>query len=473
MATKHEARPDSSLLHDLTAIVGRENVLASAEDREEYAYDAAGPGRVEAGLRRKPPLPDAVVRPASVEEVRRVVRLASDRPFPIVPYGGGTGVLGGTVPVEGGVVLDLRRLDRLLRVNADAGVVFVQAGAILGGLAETLEKHGLLLGHDPWSQGIATVGGAISTGGAGYLAARYGTIAEQVLGLEVVLPGGGLLEARQVSASAGPRLHCLFVGAEGALGVITAATLRVFPLPERRTLRAFAFGAFEPGYNAVLEMGRRGVRPSMIDYSQRPPTAEALLYLAFEGLAGEVEAHQREGVAICMRYGGRDLGAAEAQRFWDNRHAPAEMWAKRNAAGRRFARASPWSPGQPGQFWDYLDPAVPPERLLEYKRRCEALLAQAGLAAREFDIWGRPDLFTVVVITPEGKTADPVRSAQASERIMRLAQEMGGSMEFVHGVGVKLLGLLPSEPGAGLEALRAVKKALDPANIMNPGKLGL
>ena len=464
------------LAQALTSIVGREHVLVSTNDREEYAFDAYSP----AGVRERLPsgeeggtvLPDVVARPGSAQEVQGIVRLANDRRTPIVPFGGGTGVMGAAVPEHGGIVVDLRRMDRTLEVSADGLTASVQAGALLQDVDRALGHQGLMLGHDPWSQAIATVGGAISTNGVGYLAARYGSMGEQVLGLEVVLPTGDLLESKKVSAVAGAWLHPLFIGAEGTLGIITAVTLRAFPLPERRALRALAFDDFPAGYAAILAMGRRGVRPSMIDYSEEPVSQvkQATLYLAFEGFADEVEALERMGLAICLEHGGRDLGADEASRFWESRHATAEAWAQRNAQGRRFGRARlPWG----RQWFDYLHAALPPEAVLDYKGRCDSLLAEAGLQAREYAIWGRADLFSLLIGGPPADEEGASKAREVSERLLRMAQDLGGSMEYCHGVGLKLRALMPRELGAGMEALRAIKSALDPGNIMNPGKLGL
>ena len=467
----------SSIPHELATalarLVGDEHVLASAEQRGEYAFDAFPPAKMRQALGERHVLPDVVVRPGSVQEVQGIVRLANDRLTPIVPYGAGTGVMGAAVPVHGGTVVDMRRLDSVLEVSVNGLTAQVQAGALLQHVDRELNDKGLMLGHDPWSQPIATVGGAISTDGVGYLAARYGSMGEQVLGLEVVLPSGGLLQGNKVSTTAGAWLYPLFVGAEGTLGIVTAATLRVFPAPERRAVHAFAFDDFAAGFTAILAMGRRGVRPSMIDYSEEPlsQSDHATLYLAFEGFAAEAEALENLGLGVCLEHGGRDLGAEEAIRFWETRHSTAEGWEARNAQGRRFARAQGSWGG--GQWFDYLHLALPPETVLDYKRRCEALLAEAGLQAREYAIWGRPDLFSVAIVGSSTEAADTARAREVSETLVRMAQDLGGSMEYCHGVGLKLRDYMPRELGAGMGALRAIKAALDPNNIMNPGKLGL
>jgi FAD/FMN-containing dehydrogenase len=461
----------ASAVRSLKNIVGPEHVLTGDDEREEYAFDAFPPDRVVKALGGEPAGPAAIVRPGSTDEVRALVRLANESGTPIVPFGAGTGVMGAAVPVRGGLVIDLGRMQSVRHLDADGLVVQVEAGIRLKALNDTLRDKGLMLGHDPWSQPIATLGGAISTDGVGYLAARYGSMGEQVLGLEVVLPDGELIEAKNISLSAGAVPHRLFVGAEGALGIITAAVVRAFPMPETRMLHAIAFESFAKGYAAILAMGRRDVRPSMIDYSEEPLVRgdESVLYLAFEGMEARVAVEQREGLRLCEGHGGRDLGQAEARRFWDERHLSAERWERRNAEGRSLARReAPWTRGL-----DYLHLALPVDRVLDYRERSLALIEETGLEVREVAIWGRPDLFSLMLADPANGERPTDLLDATSQRLLELAQDMGGSMEYCHGVGLKLQRLMERELGGGMLLLRAVKSALDPGNIMNPGKLGL
>ena len=184
---------NSSTLRSFENIVGDANVLADPYDLDRYSTDALTPFRafgVEDALQR---LADLVVRPATTQQVAEIVALAAQQRIPLIPYGGGTGVMVGTLPVQGGIIIDLQRMNRNLEVNHQDQTVSVEAGTVLQDLEEALDQHGLMVGHDPYSVAIATVGGAISTNGVGYRAGAIGPTGDQVVALEVALPSGRVL----------------------------------------------------------------------------------------------------------------------------------------------------------------------------------------------------------------------------------------------------------------------------------------
>ena len=322
----------------LASIVGAEHVLSAREDREDHALDAYGSWRYVEEVASGASVPDVVVRPGSAEEVQALLCFAAGEGIAVTPHGGGTGVMGGAVPLRRGIVLDLQRMDRLRSVDTDAMIAVVEAGALLAAIDDALACEGLMLGHDPWSRPIATVGGAISTDGVGYLAAAYGSMGDQVIGLEAALATGELLDARAVSLRAGPRIDHAFIGAEGTLGVITAAVLRVFPRPEVRTAHAVRFDSFAAGFGAVGAMVREGIQPSMIDLTEERDTggSHTTLYLCFEGSRAVEQVLRSEGLRLCREYGGRLLNGVGAT-FWDERHDSAARWAERTEGGRRLA----------------------------------------------------------------------------------------------------------------------------------------
>jgi len=472
-----------TLAQAIIEAVGRQSVCLDGAEVARYTWDGLGPSRGYRHLPRLKPKPRLILRPQSTEEVAAIVRYTAQEGIPVVPYGGGSGLMGGAIALAPAIVIDLTRMNRILEINRRDRMARVEAGTFLADLERALNEQGLILGHDPWSLPIATVGGAIATNGLGYRAAKYGPMGRQVLGLTAVLPDGRILRTRAVEkASVGFDLKQLFIGSEGCFGIVTEATLRVFSQPEARALVAFAFPSFEEGFVAVQALFDIGLVPTLLDFGEgfprpplgrrgrrwRPQAQEATLYLAFEGLQEEVAAQEGRAEGICQASGGRPLSQEEARQFWNHRHDIAQRYAQ-SRLSRRGGRAAASS----GLGFDYVHVALPASCVLEYRRRCQEILATHGIHPLEFGLWCTPELFSAVVtqvsLGPRGRHA----LAQAMDDMLTLAQDMGGSMEYCHGVGVRLAHLTPQELGHGLEVMRALKRALDPKGIMNPGKLGL
>ena len=459
---------DTALIESLAQVLGYDNVSTREDDLERYSADALTPSRA---FRAAPSLQktaDVVVIPRSVQQVVEVVKLASAYKVPIVPYGGGTGVMGAVLPVRGGIVIDLKGLNKVLDVNPTDRTALVEAGVVLEDLVKALDAHGLMLGHDPWSVPIATVGGTISTNGVGYRAASYGPMGAQVLGLEAVLPNGQVLITRSVPKySSGPNLNHLFIGTEGVFGVITKATLMVFRQPEKRSFSTVGFDSFDNGFKAVAEFFALGVRPTLVDLTEEPGNG-IRLYMMYEGYKEGVSAQRRRSLQVCYSFSGKDLGAGEALDYWKTRHRTGEWYRKEMLNQPRSVR---WQQRR-GRGFDYLHMALPVSQVLDYRRRSEEILARRGVKVVEYAIWTQPELFSMLLV-PDGKVTDESLGnlAEAVDEVLVLSQDMGGTMEYCHGVGVKLAHLLPREMGVGFDVAKAMKHALDPYNIMNPGKL--
>ena len=463
--------PTSTLVDRLIAIVGRDHVHRQPEVLAEAARDGLRSGRAALVPALPEALPLAVVRPATTAEVAAAIAAAGGAGVPVVPYGGGTGLMGGARSVAPGVVLDLRRMDRVLEIRPEDRTTRVQAGLVFAALNAALAPHGLVCGHDPWTVPIATVGGAISTHGLGYLAGRYGSIGDQMLGLEVVLADGTVVRTRAAErSSTGPQLRRLWIGAEGTLGVITEATLRVFPIPEERRLRSLTFPSFAAGYAAIAQMAAIGLRPAMVDFGGPPRGGgPARLNLGFEGFREEVEAAERRALAIGDGHGGTDLGPEEAREFFEDRHVdPERLRGWRRGEGREPR------PGTSGSaVFEYMHLYLPQSHALTFFDRATDIFEGAGAEVSEWGLWLQPELISLVVRrqtdTPEALMA----LRQAHDEVIRLAQDLGGSMEYVHGAGLRLAHLMEREHGAGLDVLRRIKRALDADGTFNPGKLGL
>ena len=460
---------DSSAIESLAQIVGQDNLLTSPYDLDRYSADALNPFRAFGAEAEFDRLADLVVRPGSTEEVSRIVSQAHHQGTPLVPYGGGTGVMGGTLPIRGGIIVDMGRMNRVLEVRPTDLTAQVEAGIVLQDLVDVLATHGLMPGHDPYSVPIATIGGAISTNGVGYRAAAYGPMGEQVVGLEVVLPDGRVLTTKSVPKySSGPNLNQLFIGSEGAFGIITEATIRVYRQPEAQVFATVAFDSFDHGFNAAVELLALGIHPALLDLTEEDDGIQ--LHLLFEGFKEGVAAEEQRSMEVCAQLGGRALGSEPTLLYWRDRHQSGTSY-KLNALGK--PRQVRWNrTGWRG--FDYLHLGLPISQVLEYRRGSEKILARYGVRVVEYAIWSRPELFSMLIVAdPDSDNNYRDRLSQAVEEVLRLAQDMGGIMEYCHGVGIKLNHLLAREMGIGHDVIRTIKQALDPENIMNPGKLGL
>ena len=377
--------------------------------------------------------------------------------------------MGGALSVQAGIVVDLRRMDQILDVDTQSRSARVQAGTVLEALEKRLNRDNFMLGHDPWTLPVATVGGAISTNSMGYRGGLYGSMGEQVLGLEAVLPDGEVLRTRAVpKSSAGIDLKCLLIGGEGCFGIITEATIRIFPAPEKRVLHALRFESFEVGYNAIQEMFRLRVQPAVLDFGDADVKFQggAMLYLAFEGIREIVEAEEKRALLVCEKFGAKGLPREEAERFWSDRHEIARRFMQNRRQRRERSRD--------GIYRDWIHVALPASKVLPFRAAAMEIAKKHGVQVLESGLWIQPELFSMPLgIHDDGTNKAQLTLEETVDELLHLVHEMGGSMEYTHGVGVKLAPLMAEEHGYGVEVMRRIKKTLDPKGIMNPGKMAL
>jgi alkyldihydroxyacetonephosphate synthase len=459
----------NNILTKLSRWVDPVRISTDSVRLDELSWDALSEGRIDP--RHHPPLqtPICVITPQSTDEVRRIVQFANAEKIPVVPFGGGSGLMGGALSIRLSMVIDLRAMNRILEIDVEARAARVQSGVVLESFDEKLNDVGFILGHDPWTVPVATVGGAISTNSVGYRAGIYGSMGEQVLGLEAVMPSGEILRTRAVSKhSAGLDLNALLIGAEGCFGIITEATVRIFPRPETRLFSGYLFSSFEHGYAAIQQMFQRRLRPAMLDYGDDEDRHEpgALLYLVFEGNEAIVATEEKQAASICAEHGGKPLNPKEPEEFWRGRHEIARRFMR----SRRQRRER----GRDGVYRDWIHVALPASKVLAFKRAAQEIIKRRNVRLEESGLWVQPELFSMRLGADDDETPNAQLALEETiEELLRLVQQMGGSMEYTHGVGVKLAPLMAEEHGYGLEVMQQIKRALDPNNIMNPGKMGL
>ncbi|MSP83155.1 MAG: FAD-binding protein [Alphaproteobacteria bacterium] len=414
--------------------------------------------------------PDAVAFATTIAEVAEIVRICAAHRLPIVPFGTGTGLEGGTVALHGGVSLDVSGLNRIVAVRPEDMNMTVEAGVTRKTLNTHLRDTGLFFPIDPGAD--ASLGGMAATRASGTNAVRYGTMRENVLGLTVVLADGRVVKTggQARKSAAGYDLTRLFVGSEGTLGIICEVTLKLYGVPEAMSAAVCSFPTIADAANAVIVTIQSGVpvarielidevqmgainRHAKLDYKVAPT-----LFYEFHGTtAGVVE--QAEGAqAIASDFGGTDF------RWAVKPEDRAKLWQARHDA---FYAALALRPGVKG--WA-TDVCVPISRLadciVETKRDLEASSVLAPIVGHVGD-----GNFHLTFLVDRDDPAEMAEAHRINDRMVLRALAMGGTCTGEHGIGYGKVDFLQAEHGAGVSVMRDLKRALDPANIMNPGKV--
>ncbi len=421
-----------------------------------------------------PAAPDVVCLPHTTDEVASILRVSAAHQIPVVPFGAGTSLEGHVNAVHGGITIDLREMNTILRVGGEDLDATVQAGVTRLQLNKALRETGLMFSVDPGAD--ATLGGMASTRAAGTTTVRYGTMRENVLGLTVVLADGRIIRtgSRARKSSAGYDLTRLFVGAEGTLGVITEVTVRLHPVPEAVAAAVCSFGSIEGAVATVVATIQLGIpiaRLELLDAVQMDavnrysktvyPVAPTLLFEFHSDSQAHVDEQARIVEALAREHGGRGFEWAtrleDRERLWLARHQA--MYAA--LALRPGARA--WT----------TDVCVPISRLAECITETNTDNAGAPFPIALVGHAGDGNFHLNYLIDPARQT-DIDHAQRLNDRLVRRALAMGGTCTGEHGVGYGKMTFLELEHGPGaLEVMRAIKRALDPDNRMNPGKMVL
>jgi glycolate oxidase len=446
-----EALPDLRLTVDPSDL--------EAHRRDETAY-------------LEPPAPLAVALPASTVEVAGIVRLAAEHRVPLVPRGAGTSLSGGAVAVEGGLTVSLMRMNQILEIDEENRVVVVQPGVVNADLKKAVAEHGLLYAPDPASYETCTIGGNLATNSGGLCCVKYGVTRDAVLGLEVVLADGAVIRTggRNVKDVAGYDLASLFVGSMGTLGIVTEATLRLIPVPPpKQTLLAF-FASVESSGVAVAGMVRDGVQPCTLElmdaFTIRAVNAAYTLGLDEEAAAMLLVESDLPGAAGAeeLDRAERACGAAGAGLLVRAQDA-AEADLLRQ--GRRMAH---WALDAMGVS-RMEDVVVPRSRVPDLLRAIHEIGERRGMRIGVFGHAGDGNLHPSFVFDREDPEAAG-RLHAAQDDLYRATLALGGSVTGEHGIGVVKRAYLEATRGAdAVRAMRAIKAALDPLGILNPGKV--
>ena len=410
-----------------------------------------------------------VARPSGREQLTAVLRWAASRQMAVTPMGGGSGVCGALAPAAGELVLDMGAFDRVLEIDETNLTCRCEAGVNGHALEQQLNARGLTLGHYPSSLAGTTIGGLIATRSSGQESSRYGSIEDMVLGLAAVLPDGTFAAPRPGPRSAaGPALHQLFVGSEGALGVVIGAVLRVHRQPEMTLGRGFVFADLTSGLTTMRAIMQAGIRPLVMRLYDAEDSAfsgydvsgtECVLVVATAGLGDVATA---EAAAVKRFAGGaRDLGEEPWQRWQRHRFDL--------SAERLKAFLEP-----PGAYLDTIEVAAGWTVLPELHARTKSAIAVGGLALCHFSHAYEQGCCAYFTFGGSGETEAEARAAygRAWEGAMSTALELGATITHHHGVGQARARWVADEMGGWMRVWRAVKEGIDPDGLMNPRAVG-
>ena len=417
-----------------------------------------------------PQAPDAVVFAQSEGEVIEIVRICATHGAPMIPFGVGTSLEGHVAALHGGICVDLSGMNKILHVNAADGDCVVEAGVTRKALNEYLRDTGLFFAIDPGAD--ATIGGMAATGASGTTTVRYGTMRENVLGLKAVMADGRVVRTRRRArkSSAGYDLTRLFVGSEGTLGIITEVTVKLHPVPEAISAATCRFPDVVSAVNAVIATIQSGLpvaRIELIDeaavdhinrYSNLTLAVQPTLFLEFQGSeAGVREQAQRFG-EIASEYGASEFD-------WATRtESRSKLWEARHTAYYATLAMYPGKQGMP------TDVCVPISRLAECIEETQRDLAASGIDAPIIGHVGDGNFHTLLIFDPSDP-AEVERVKAFNQRLIARALAMDGTCTGEHGVGYGKLDFMQAEHGEALSVMRDLKLALDPGNLMNPGKV--
>lgn len=462
-AVKEGLMLSPQIIRQLKSICGEPNVLTSQEDLLTYSYDATTIWTH---------LPDVVVLPQTVQEVVKVVQLAAAHKIPITPRGGGTNVSGGSIPIKGGIVLCTVKMNRIMNINAATLTADVEPGLVLQDFQQALARQGLFYPPDPQSAQGCTIGGTIAENAGGPFGVKYGVTKQYLLGLQVVLANGDVVElgSRTLKNRMGYELAALFAGSEGTLGIITGIIVRLLPLPKAQKTLYAVFNSMESAGEAVSRIIGAAIVPAKIEFVDNwflrriedlthlglPVEADALLLVQCDGYPQSVEAEIEQILQIC-----RDLGASEARAARTQAEAD-RLWQMRKSAFSAIYSSAPTILSE--------DITVPRDKIAELIARCKTAGQKYGFEVHFTGHAGDGNIHPSIQTNSRHKE-NFEKALKAVDEMVAATLALGGVVSGEHGIGLEKqrymkLGVDP----LALDLMRRIKQTFDPDNIMNPGK---
>jgi len=451
----------------LISVCDRDRVFVGEEEiNEDFSHDEL------AGIKK---FPEVLVEVTSTEEVSQVMKYAYENNIPVTPRGQGTGLVGASVAIYGGIMMNLSKMNNILELDEENLTLTVEPGVLLMEISKYVEEHDLFYPPDPGEKS-ATIAGNINTNAGGMRAVKYGVTRDYVRGLEVVLPNGEIMElgGKVVKNSSGYSLKDLIVGSEGTLCIVTKAVLKLLPLPKKAISLLVPFPDLEQAIETVPKIIKSKVIPTAIEYMVRDVilaseeflgkkfpdnSADAYLLLTFDGNSKEEIENVYEKVAhICLDSGAIDVLISNTQERQES------IWSARGA----FLEAIKASTTE----MDECDVVVPRNRIAEFVKFTDDLQDKFDIRIKSFGHAGDGNLHIYVLKDDISEEAWPHRLNEVFECMYSKAKELGGKVSGEHGIGYAKLPFLKESMGeSGMKLLKNIKLAFDPKNILNPGKV--
>jgi glycolate oxidase len=447
----------------LESIVGRDHCTCKKEDLACYGYDATA----------RMHLPDAVIFPENTRQISSILKLANAEKFFVIPRGAGSGMTGGAVPVQGGVVLATSRMNRIIFIDTDNLIADAQPGVITGHFHAAVEKKGLFYPPDPASSDFSTLGGNVAECAGGPRAVKYGVTRDYVLGLEAVLPTGEIIHTgvRTAKGVVGYDLTRLITGSEGTLAVIAAMTLRLLPLPKAVGTLTASFDRMEDAADTVSEIIRRSIIPRNIEFMDNasigcvesqlkiglPVNADALLIMAVDGSHSEVATGMEKLRTVCEQMGAMEIRVAR------NPEEAGNLWRARKAISPALFKYGPDKINE--------DIVVPRSKIPDMVRRIKALRDETGLTIVAFGHAGDGNIHFNIML--DRRNPEVLKLAEKTiETLFDYTLQLGGTISGEHGIGITKMPFIKKEIGpVEMALMEKIKKVFDPNGILNPGKI--
>jgi glycolate oxidase len=453
-----------TVLKKIRETVGPENFLDSQEDRIAYSYDGTP-------LFRE--LPDAIVVPQSADHISQVLKLANEERFAVVPRGSGSGLSGGSIPVENSIVILVNHWNKILEIDKENLAAWVQPGVITGQIHAAVESLGLFYPPDPGSSAICTIGGNVAENAGGLRGLKYGVTKNYVMGMDVVLPSGEVVRTggKSVKDVAGYSLKDCLIGSEGTLGVFTKILLKLVPKPESSKTMLAYFGSTSDAAETVSAIVAARIIPATLEFLDAttiravedyahiglPTNIESLLLIEVDGRPAVVEEDATRIIEICKAHRAQEVKIAQ-----DEQEALNLKTARRTAFSA-LARVRPTTILE--------DVTVPRSEVAPMLERIQSIAREHDLMVGNFGHAGDGNLHPTC-LTDERNKDEINRAHSAFQEMFSAAIEFGGTITGEHGVGLAKMEFLPQAVGLpAVEMMKRIKESIDPNNVLNPGKI--